>query len=956
MSDLNPSQSEISNKLEGMIVVDAGPGTGKTHTIVDRFINILSKEDVDPKDVWLLTFTRNAASEMEERIRGKMAKTNLSGMSKFIQTGTFDSFCYSLVMESPESISKFFRMEEVLTRGASLVDNETLNREYFRDFFDGFLMENSKEYDDQTVIASQNASDIYVIINKLMSKGIVPLKNGWFGGNDGKELIGNTSEVLRKLEILNDDVSASGIYRLALDLKKKFPFDERLPPSDEKSPLPAEMLEAAANEDRTYLLALIHDIYYEYIRNCIINDHLTFGLVSSFAFIVLYSDRKVRERMSCRYLMIDEFQDTNENQLMITLMLLKEPNLCVVGDWKQGIYGFRYVDIGNITHFEKRVERLMRVLNDDTERVPFVFPEITRLSLGKSYRSSQLIIDTAFKSLYIPAVKDEGIDTEELGRNIVRIDASREDIGGDTSVEYISSESKDEEARTVVRKIEDYVKSGKYVIHEKESSRRPNYGDIGVLCPDSKMCRMIHEVASSCGMPAFLQGDVEIMSTREGKLALAWLRYVNNANDEWGLNAILADMGYTLIDILSMKGKGPENIAKMRLALTRKKRRITDLLASIFAFYDLNNDITQTIISMISSSHRNSLLTISDVISIIEKDIEDCTKYSVDGMLDQKAVMIQTMHKSKGLEYPIVIIAGLDGNTIPNTSGNRSKYSIDRLTGLRCKDDLSRFGDSYSHIVRSWKTYLAEKTIEKDYSEDRRMMFVAISRAKQYVTMIAGPKPSPFFSGLGEGKIEKDGTGNITEITTGWDKNTIQRPIISGDFTRRENVGVHSIMRSIGELRPDENTDEFSGKGKEYGTEIHELALAIALGKEVDDPRPEIPLIKDIVASVSNADLVLPEIECSLPFNEYNVTLRGVIDLLAVYPDKVVVHDYKTDVERSYEDEYKIQLSVYAHAASDFYKKPAICIIDYVSRKETVQFEPLDKNIISERVKTYIDL
>jgi len=956
MSELNPSQSRISKELEGMIVVDAGPGTGKTHTIVDRFINILNKENVDPKDVWLLTFTRNAASEMEERIRGRMTKTSLSGMSKFIQTGTFDSFCYSVVMESPESISKFFRMEEVLTRGASLVENDTLNSEYFRDFFDRFMNERSNEYNHQSIIASQNVSDVYDVINKLMSKGIIPLRNGWFGGDDGKELIGNVNIVLGKLESLNDAVSHTGICILSSDLHNRFPSEEELQSFDKNDPVPIEILEASAKEDRTDLLALIHDVYYEYIRSCIINDRLTFGLVSSFAFIVLYSDRKTRERMSCRYLMIDEFQDTNENQLMIALMLLKEPNLCVVGDWKQGIYGFRYVDIDNITRFEEKVKRLIRTLNDDVERIPFTFPGVTKLPLDISYRSSQLVIDTAFKSLYIAAVEDEEINKKELDRNIVRIDAFREDIGKDTSVEYISAESRDEEVRETIRKIEDYVKSGRYVIHDGDISRPPDYGDIGVLCRNTNMCRAIYDSASSCGMPAFLQGDVEIMGTREGKLALAWLKYINNEKDEWGLNTILADRGYTLADIRSLEKTGPDNIVDKRKSLVRKKRRITDLLASIFSFYDLNNDITQTIISIISSSHRNSLLTISDVIGMIEKDIENGTKYSVDGMLDQKAVMIQTMHKSKGLEYPIVIISGLDSRVIPNTSGNKSKYSFNQTTGLRCKESVSEFGNGYSHVVESWRTYLAEKTLTKDYSEDRRMMFVAISRAKQYVTMIAGPKSSPFFSELGKGQIKKGGKGSIKEITSKEKQKVISPPLIRGDFTRRENVGVHSIMRSIGELHPDETTDEFSGKGKEYGTEIHELALAIVLGKEIDDPRPEIPLIKDIVASVSDADLILPEIECSLPFNEYNVTLRGVIDLLAVYPDKVLIHDYKTDVERAYEEEYKIQLSVYAHAASDFYKRPAICIIDYVSRKETVRFEPLDRNIIAERVKTYIDL
>ncbi|MCL2318203.1 MAG: UvrD-helicase domain-containing protein, partial [Methanomassiliicoccaceae archaeon] len=183
MSELNPSQKAIAEALDGMIVVDAGPGTGKTFTIVERFMNILKKENIGTKDVLLLTFTRNAASEMEERIRSKMASTELSASSKFIQTSTFDSFCYSVVMESPESVSRFFRMDEILTRKASLVENETLNREYFSDFFDSFIISRPDEYGIHGAIASQNVPDLYRIIKDLMSRGIIPLRKGWFGGN-----------------------------------------------------------------------------------------------------------------------------------------------------------------------------------------------------------------------------------------------------------------------------------------------------------------------------------------------------------------------------------------------------------------------------------------------------------------------------------------------------------------------------------------------------------------------------------------------------------------------------------------------------------------------------------------------------------------------------------------------------------------------------------------------------
>ena len=955
MSDLNPSQKIIAEDLDGMIVVDAGPGTGKTHTIVDRFLNILKQEDIDAKDVLLLTFMKNAASEMEERIRGKMAGTELSGHSKFIQTGTFDSFCYSVVMESPETVSKFFRMEEVLTRGASLINNETLNLEYFADFFDRFMISRRDEYGAHGIIASQNVPELYRMINKLMSRGVVPLKKGWFGGNDGKVLTGNCDDLFSILISKNEEVSAKGIYSLSGKLSKAFKDDPIFAARGltKTEPLPEEMLKEAAFEDRTDLLALIHDIYYEYIRNCVNDDRLTYGLVATFAFIVLYEDEKVRERMSVKYLMIDEFQDTNENQLMIALMLLKKPNLCVVGDWKQGIFGFRHVSIENITDFENRIVSIRRRLNDDKVRVNVSLPEVKRHFLDMNYRSSQIIIDAAYDALYIPATNDERIDEERLDKEIIKITAQRNEIGEDTKIEFVSAPSKEEEAAEVVRTIDNYMNGG-YRIHEKETTRRPDYGDIAVLCRNAALCRAVNDAAFSSGIPAFLQGDVEVMCTREGKLALAWLKYINNRNDDWGIGPIMADAGYTLDDIIKMKRDPPAMFSSFRSSLVRKKRRITDLLSSIFAFYGLNNDFTQTIISVVSSSHRSSLLTISDVIKMIERDIEDHTKYPVDGMLDRKAVTIQTMHKSKGLEYPIVIIAGVDAKVMPSTKGDRSEYIFDDRTGIRCKKDVSSFGGDYYKMTSSWRTALAKEMLVKDYGEERRLMFVALSRAKQYITVISGPKPSNFFEYLEKGRGRPCGKGEIKRADIESGTELLPVPEIGEFAPGRINMGVHDIMRSLGSFRPDEDTDEYSGKGKEYGTEIHELAYAMAEGHEVKDERPEVAVIKDILSAVSKADMIFREKECSLPFNDLGVTLRGIIDLLVVWPDRVEVHDYKTDMNTSYESEYRIQLSVYAHAASEFYKRPAKCIIDYVSMGRTETFDPLPKEAIAERVREYL--
>ena len=201
----NAGQKAIAESLDGFYVVDAGPGTGKTFTIVNRYVNILSRPEVEATDILLLTFTRNAAAEMEERIREILSGKDLGKDTGLVQAGTFDSFCYSIVKESPEEVSTFLGMEERLTRGAVLIENDTLNREYFSDFFDEFNEERGEDYGDIAVIASTVPSDMYFLIGRLMSKGIVPLRKGWFGGNDGKDLLGDVDGIRSLLDEMNMD-------------------------------------------------------------------------------------------------------------------------------------------------------------------------------------------------------------------------------------------------------------------------------------------------------------------------------------------------------------------------------------------------------------------------------------------------------------------------------------------------------------------------------------------------------------------------------------------------------------------------------------------------------------------------------------------------------------------------------------------------------------------------------
>ena len=985
MSEPNASQKRIIDALDGMVLVDAGPGTGKTFTIVNRYSNLLLKRnDVSPQDILMLTFTNNAAAEMEAKIKkrvSEMAKDDdlseadrrrFSQYSEKVIAKTFDALCYAIVLDSAENVGKFFGIKERLTRSAKLSVNESVNKQFFQRFFDRFILDHEGSYGDIPAITAQRSGEILRIIDRLMSKGIVPLKTekkGWFGYNYEMELYGDRARLTDTLSSLDVQGPSGGMSALYDDLKKIREAESSVdvPELDSiKKTVGLQVIKDSVDDDRKDLVDFIHDVYLEYIRHCIISNRLTYSLNAIFALTLLYDNPKVREYYSFRYMMIDEFQDTNNSQLMITLMLMKEPNMCCVGDWKQGIYGFRNVSIRNIISFEEAAVELRRFLNDDDKRVPFSIPEVQKMQLEINHRSSQLIVDTAFRCLYQPAVKEEEVD-ELYVKSLVgkELEAKFGDFNGYTGIRYVEAESLEKETDEVIRAIGDYMTNDDYRICRyndeagKFDERPVELGDIAVLCTKGESCRMVKQALGDAGIPAFLQGDVEIMSTREGKLCLAWLRYINNPEDEKGYIPIMADLGYNMMELIAATDKDliPDSIVEQRETLFRKKRRITDMLSEIFAFYpDLDADIVQAIVNALSSEYRGSLQTVSGMISMIEDDIANRTTYPVEATIDSGAVKIMTMHKSKGLEFPIVIIPFMDRDITPmKRQADKSVVFQNSLAGLRCSQEVGDF-HGYKKICKSWKTAMVKKSDEKDYDEDRRLMFVAMSRAQQYETLICGkkgkkgPDYSEFMKGLSNESYEK-----IPESDFDPEKQlnrNCEKPVFPEYAPRKIRLGVHDIMELEFSTDGERTRDEICPKGAKYGTAVHDDALMMFKGLAPKEPKPEHEGIRKVLDSIGDAKEKHAEIECMLPVEGTNVVLKGYIDLIAIYPDHIDIHDYKTDAEMSERVlfEYKLQLSVYAYAASLYYGLPCECHLDFVSMKKTVDFKPCKMQHIVGRV------
>ncbi|MFP4046115.1 MAG: UvrD-helicase domain-containing protein, partial [Candidatus Aenigmatarchaeota archaeon] len=140
----NPEQKELIESKEGIYLVDAGAGTGKTFTITRRYANILEEEDVEPDDILLITFTNNAADQMQERIINHCSY-EVSEL-KNAPISTFHSLCRKILEKHGFSAPKILGIDDEISR-VQVMENQVLERQEFRNFINDFI-EDHPEYRD----------------------------------------------------------------------------------------------------------------------------------------------------------------------------------------------------------------------------------------------------------------------------------------------------------------------------------------------------------------------------------------------------------------------------------------------------------------------------------------------------------------------------------------------------------------------------------------------------------------------------------------------------------------------------------------------------------------------------------------------------------------------------------------------------------------------------------------
>lgn len=945
----NP-QDILAESLEGIYLVDAGAGTGKTHTIIRRY-NKLIESGQRPENILLITFTNVAAAQMKEDVISKVSSDDVT-ITELLEAPvmTFHALCTRLLKKGGSNAPSYLGISESLSPNFSVLENGVFESELFRRYFTLFRLKNSRRYENILLSLDNDHSSLLGIIKKLCSAGIFPARNGWLedglnrlrGNEEEFEVVAKRKNIqqdnkqTRAREILNKECGNVPVgFIPSLYFGDKLMYENKI----------GDIFNDPTQND---LIDFIREVYTGYLTYLIRRNQLSFEFLVMLAYVKLLKDDSFRESSQFDHVMVDEFQDTDKIQFKLLLLLCRNmngrANLVAVGDWRQGIYGFRNTTIENITEFNSNIEAHKEAVNNDGERIGYGTAEddIVKIAFEYNYRSSQEILDFSRNALFIKAKSGEENEFKYESKNFERSLTARRKPGKYTEIGFLQSAKAEEEdeTRLILDKIRELVSDKRYRIVEHDgdgkivSERRVRYSDIAVLSRTKDFCIKLQKDSAKAGLPVSFDGGMEVFASRQGILVLAWIKLVINPKDVSALTAILENDGYDFSQLMQIiksdKVVLPEAISKFRDELCRMKSNILYMIEAVNRRYGFRDEFARTIIETVESWAASDLLSLGEIAGIIEDSLL-YGDFKIELNRTYDSVTCRTIHSSKGLEYPVVIVANVNMRLFPDFKGTSGKLTFDEIGGLRMKKmyaEVNGFFGNYDN----WRSLFINKICkEENYSESRRLLYVALTRAKQYLYLTAY-NPSPFFTGLAEltgHKITKDFSyeGKL-EYEKGNDEEMVAVPLPE---PAKESVESMSVKRYVGRFHESEEYTNSLGNsyaGMEFGKEVHIAAFKHASGiKHKSKSKSEERVIRFIDSL--NAGSLQPEADFSIPLN--GKLVRGTIDLIAHRDDGILVVDYKTDKDLSRNESYKEQVRIYMEAVRALYPERKVTGVIYYS-------------------------
>lgn len=452
------------------------------------------------------------------------------------------------------------------------------------------------------------------------------------------------------------------------------------------------MKSARTIQDRT-----IVDIYKVYQKALKKNNALDFDDLLNYPLEIFENHPGIlgKYRKKWKYILVDEYQDTNRAQFLLVKMLAeKHKQICVVGDDDQSIYGWRGADIRNILDFGK------------------AFPNCKVFTLEENYRSTQQILTAA------TAVVENNEDRAD--KNLSAIHGEGENLG------LIETHDEMEEADAVISALEKEIKINKRT-----------FNDFAILYRTNAQSRALEDSFRRNGIPYKIVGGTRFYERKEVKNLLGYLRLIVNLKDTISLRRVIN---------FPPRGIGLKTVDKCVLQATKDKKELFDVLnnpepinirgkqgESLVNFHNLIKKYNDLLTKINASELVRALVDETEILKYYKRQdtIEDQERYanvmevlnSVDEFMernpgsllhdfleevslltdidewneDENHVTMMTVHSAKGLEFPVVFVTGLEDGLFP-------------LSGA-----------------------LSERNLME---EERRLFYVALTRAQQMVYLL----------------------------------------------------------------------------------------------------------------------------------------------------------------------------------------------------------------------------
>lgn len=871
----NDAQRAAISITDGPVLITAGPGTGKTFTLVQRTIYLIEEKKVKPESIFIATFTEKAAKELVTRITNELAERNITANLNEMYIGTFHSLCLKILKEKLE-----------YTR---------LRRNYR--LLDSF---------DQQYMVFQSINRFRAIAGVEL---ILPKRGAW-----------------RQAATICDYVNKLS--------------EELIPPEE-------------LMKDSNPSISMIGQILQTYRQLMDENNLMDFASIQTETYSLLMDNPQLLQEYqdSISYIMVDEYQDTNFIQEQLVFLLAgKRHNICVVGDDDQGLYRFRGATIRNILEFPQKF------LEGECKIVPLVVNYRSNSDIVDFYNKWMVTTDGAkFKFEWgkyrYPKTIEAHDKTKISSPAVVRLD------GDDDSEEW-------------------HENILQFIRHLEKSGKLTDYNQIAFLFNSVKgskvtaLAKFLEENGIKVYSPRsdmFFRRD-EIRLTL-GCQMLLFPKYVNGLEN--GEYVFLQENHITyyrncimLANEYLLKPEGKEllkwirNRGKLHAGLKNTTDyAYTGLLYQMFQFQPfigiLDTDMSAgvvdirptrnlakltQIIGKFEYLHRIDVLNAKTICQNTEKLFNLYLRLLIDGGIDEYeddseyapsgCVSFLTIHQSKGMEFPIVVVDSL---------GNKPKKNNNDL--------MIEIEENYFHRP-AFEPYDRTK-----FFDFWRLYYTAFSRAQDLLVLTCNKdnrNPSPYFREIYEELPSvNDSRFNINEFSF-----TLVKDVnIKNTYSFTSNITVYETCARQYKFYKELEFMPVRGGAMLFGTLVHETIEDVhkaALSNEENEINQENitywfetnyeTLSKTEHTYLAKAQLdaalnqvlryvdrqhgdwsVIKEAEVDVSLVKPDYIIEGKIDLIKGEGDTVEIVDFKSEKKPDMEkmrgrlEQYRRQLNIYAY-------------------------------------------